>query len=51
MICNFLEVIFMEKTINARGQACPKPLVMAREKLRNLTQDDKVNVIVDNIVY
>lgn len=38
----------MEKTIDARGQACPKPLVMARDTLKTLTQDDKLNVVVDN---
>ena len=40
----------MEKTIDARGQACPKPLVMARDTLKTLTQDDKLNVVVDNLV-
>ena len=25
----------MEKTIDARGQACPKPLVMARDYIKN----------------
>ena len=38
----------MEKTIDARGQACPKPLVMARDTLKTLTQDDKLNVVVDS---
>lgn len=40
----------MEKTIDARGQACPKPLVMARDTLKTLTQDDTLNVVVDNLV-
>ena len=40
----------MEKTIDARGQACPKPLVMARDTLKTLTKDDTLNVVVDNLV-
>lgn len=40
----------MEKVIDARGQACPKPLVMARDTLKTLTQDDTLKVVVDNIV-
>ena len=40
----------MEKTIDARGHACPKPLVMARDMLKTLTKDDKLNVVVDNLI-
>lgn len=40
----------MEKTIDARGQACPKPLVMARDTLKTLTPNDTLNVVVDNLV-
>lgn len=50
MLCNFFRGDFYGKTIDARGQACPKPLVMARDTLKTLTQDDKLNVVVDNLV-
>ena len=40
----------MEKTIDARGQVCPKPLVMARDTLKTLTKDDTLNVVVDNAI-
>lgn len=40
----------MEKTIDARGQVCPKPLVMARDTLKTLAKDDTLNVVVDNAI-
>lgn len=40
----------MEKTIDARGQACPKPLVMARDVLKTLNKDDRLNIVVDNLI-
>lgn len=40
----------MEKTIDARGQICPKPLVMARDTLKTLTKNDTLNVVVDNAI-
>ncbi len=38
----------MEKTIDARGQACPKPLVMARDMLKTLSGNDELHVLVDD---
>lgn len=39
----------MEKTIDARGQRCLNPLAMAKNVLKTLSIDDKLNVVVDNI--
>lgn len=39
----------MEKTIDARGQSCLNPLAMAKNVLKTLSVDDKLNVVVDNI--
>lgn len=40
----------MEKTIDTRGQTRINPLVMAKDVLKTLSADDKLNVVVDNIV-
>lgn len=40
----------MEKTIDARGQACPKPLVMARDALKTMTSEDQLHVLVNDPV-
>lgn len=43
-------VDFMEKTIDARGQACPRPLVMARDALKTLSSEDQLHVLVNDPV-
>lgn len=40
----------MEKTIDARGQTSVNQLVLAQDVLKTLSIDDKLNVVVDDIV-
>lgn len=36
------------KTVNAMGEVCPVPIVMAKQAIRELTAADTVEVLVDN---
>lgn len=40
----------MEKTIDTRGKTYLNPLVAVKDVLKTLSVDDKLNVVVDNIV-
>lgn len=40
----------MEKTIDTRGKTYLNPLAVAKNVLKTLSVDDKLNVVVDNIV-
>lgn len=42
-------MIFMEKTIDTRGNTYLNPLVAVKNVLKTLSVDDKLNVVVDNI--
>ncbi len=36
------------KTIDARGQICPKPLIMTKKALKNARQNESLQIILDN---
>jgi TusA-related sulfurtransferase len=36
------------KTVDARGMACPKPLIMAKKALNGLDDGGRVTLLVDN---
>lgn len=36
------------KTVDARGQACPKPLIMTRQALKDVAPGDSVRILIDN---
>lgn len=38
----------MEKRIDAKGMACPKPVVMAKKAMEESNRDDVVVILVDN---
>lgn len=40
----------MEKTIDARGQSSSKPLIMAQDILKTLRKNDRLNIVVDNLI-
>lgn len=46
---NILEVIDVKIEIDARGQACPKPVIMTKKELDNLSEG-VLTTIVDNEV-
>ncbi|MBN1128900.1 MAG: sulfurtransferase-like selenium metabolism protein YedF [Chitinispirillaceae bacterium] len=38
------------KTVDARGQACPKPLILTKQALKEMSPGDSVSVLIDNPV-
>ena len=36
------------KTVDARGQACPKPLIMTKRALSEIAPDERLSVLIDN---
>lgn len=36
------------KTVDARGQACPKPIIMAKQALKDISAGDSLTILVDN---
>jgi selenium metabolism protein YedF len=36
------------KTIDARGQACPKPLILTKQALKDATAGEPISVLIDN---
>jgi len=37
-----------EMTVDARGQVCPKPLILTKQALKNLQKDQTLKVLIDN---
>lgn len=38
----------MKKTVDARGEQCPIPVIRAKQELKNLSQGDSLCVLIDN---
>jgi selenium metabolism protein YedF len=38
------------KTVDARGQVCPKPLILTKQALKEVLPGDQINILIDNPV-
>ena len=36
------------KTINAKGELCPRPLIMTKKALEEIQENDSLKILVDN---
>jgi TusA-related sulfurtransferase len=36
------------KTVDARGQVCPKPLILTKQALKEVSPGEQISVLIDN---